>query len=265
MMDHYWESAGTDQPPPVPAASRGTYPTDGSLPAAVAPSTPGAWWYHQITEEIRNAIVRLGGKPDFAQVDQLGNALVDSISSAIGNVTGQLAKVAYSGRYGDLLDPPTIPPAQVNADWNADSGVAEILNRPAVQAPLGFTPVEQGGGIGQGTNKVYIGWDSGGLRATVDQSDQGHFVFDAQLQDDVANLQNNINNAFGNAWTRDTLQPLTLGGIGNVILVGSNIGAGQLTANPSVRPGGPALPGTWMACGQFSSGSDQFSLAVRVA
>lgn len=31
-------------------------------------------------------------------------------------------------------------PTQVNADWNAVGGVAEILNKPAIQPPLGFTP-----------------------------------------------------------------------------------------------------------------------------
>lgn len=43
---------------------------------------------------------------------------------------GDLAEVATSGSYNDLEDKPTIPPAQVNSDWNASSGVAEILNKP---------------------------------------------------------------------------------------------------------------------------------------
>ncbi|WP_233872538.1 hypothetical protein [Paraburkholderia adhaesiva] len=264
-MDHYWEANGAQDPPTAPGSTQGTYPTDGHLPAAVAPSTPGAWWYHQITEEIRNAIVELGGEPDFRQVDQLANALVTSIASAIHDVTDQLAKVAYTGSYNDLSNKPAIPAAQVNSDWNASSGVAAILNKPAVQAPLGFTPVQQGGGIGQVTNKVYIGWDGGGLRATIDSSDEGHFVFEAELQANVANLQNEINSAVGNAWTPNNLQPLTLGGVGNFIIIGSALGAGQMITNPSVRPGGPTLAGTWMGCGEFSSGSDTFSLCVRVA
>ena len=41
-----------------------------------------------------------------------------------------LANVATSGDYDDLLNKPTIPAAQVNANWNASSGVAEILNKP---------------------------------------------------------------------------------------------------------------------------------------
>ena len=43
-----------------------------------------------------------------------------------------LATVATSGSYNDLSNKPTIPAAQVNSDWNAVSGVAEILNKPTI-------------------------------------------------------------------------------------------------------------------------------------
>lgn len=36
----------------------------------------------------------------------------------------------FSGNYNDLTNKPTIPAAQVNSDWNASSGVAQILNKP---------------------------------------------------------------------------------------------------------------------------------------
>lgn len=42
----------------------------------------------------------------------------------------QLATVATSGSYNDLSNKPTIPAAQVNSDWNATSGKAQILNKP---------------------------------------------------------------------------------------------------------------------------------------
>lgn len=40
--------------------------------------------------------------------------------------------VAFSNDYTDLDNKPTIPAAQVNSDWNANSGVAEILNKPTL-------------------------------------------------------------------------------------------------------------------------------------
>jgi hypothetical protein len=47
-------------------------------------------------------------------------------------VTGKplFSNVAYTGNYNDLNNRPTIPSGQVNSDWNATSGVAQILNRP---------------------------------------------------------------------------------------------------------------------------------------
>lgn len=46
----------------------------------------------------------------------------------------KLAQVAVTGSYTDLSDKPTIPAAQVNSDWDASSGVAQILNKPALAA-----------------------------------------------------------------------------------------------------------------------------------
>lgn len=44
----------------------------------------------------------------------------------------ELATVATTGNYNDLTNKPTIPAAQVNSDWNANSGVAQILNKPSL-------------------------------------------------------------------------------------------------------------------------------------
>ncbi|SFB59573.1 Phage tail-collar fibre protein [Pseudomonas simiae] len=52
--------------------------------------------------------------------------------------------------------------------WSKTANAAIFLQRR-----LDFTPVQQGGGIGQATNKVKIGWSSNGLKATVDESDLG--------------------------------------------------------------------------------------------
>ena len=48
--------------------------------------------------------------------------------------SSDLATVATTGSYADLLDKPTIPSAQVNSDWDATSGVQEILNKPTLAA-----------------------------------------------------------------------------------------------------------------------------------
>ena len=60
-----------------------------------------------------------------------------------------LATVATSGDYNDLTNLPTIPAAQVNSDWNAVSGVAEILNKPTI--PTSLPPSGNAGGDLSGT------------------------------------------------------------------------------------------------------------------
>lgn len=47
-------------------------------------------------------------------------------------LSASLATVATSGSYNDLSDKPTIPASQVNSDWDASSGVAQILNKPSI-------------------------------------------------------------------------------------------------------------------------------------
>ena len=46
--------------------------------------------------------------------------------------SANLATVATTGDYDDLVNKPTIPAAQVNSDWSASSGVAAILNKPSL-------------------------------------------------------------------------------------------------------------------------------------
>ena len=55
-------------------------------------------------------------------------------SGAYADLSGTptLAAVATSGSYTDLSNTPTIPAAQVNSDWTASSGVAQILNKPTL-------------------------------------------------------------------------------------------------------------------------------------
>ena len=57
----------------------------------------------------------------------------DTLLSAKAN-TADLATVATTGDYGDLLNKPTIPAAQVQSDWSqADSGAVDyIKNKPSL-------------------------------------------------------------------------------------------------------------------------------------
>ena len=64
---------------------------------------------------------------------------------------GDLATVATTGDYTDLLNKPTIPAGQVNSDWNANSGVAQILNKPTIPTVNNPTITITQGGVTKGS------------------------------------------------------------------------------------------------------------------
>lgn len=73
-----------------------------------------------------------------------------------------------------------------------------------IVARLGFSPVQQGTGIGQLQNLVKLGWSGSRLKATVDNSDQGNIVFDGQLGD----VWRNSNDGSGSGLDADMLDGL---------------------------------------------------------
>ena len=52
-----------------------------------------------------------------------------------------------------ILNKPTIPAAQVNSDWNADSGAAQILNKPTIPAAQVNSDWNANSGVAQILNK----------------------------------------------------------------------------------------------------------------
>lgn len=49
-------------------------------------------------------------------------------------INARVSAAGISGSYADLSNKPTIPAAQVNADWSASSGIAQILNKPSTMS-----------------------------------------------------------------------------------------------------------------------------------
>jgi hypothetical protein len=77
-------------------------------------------------------------------------AAIDALEEEIvlkADITS-ISAVGFSNDYDDLDNKPTIPAAQVNSDWNATSGVAEILNKPTI--PTTLPPNGAAGGDLQG-------------------------------------------------------------------------------------------------------------------
>lgn len=71
-MDRHWDANGAAIAPAAPINVLGSnvYPQAG-----VAPSEPGPWWFHMLTEELRSMIVAGGLTPDRVTLDQLSRAV----------------------------------------------------------------------------------------------------------------------------------------------------------------------------------------------
>ena len=76
-----------------------------------------------------------------------GATKTDAPVNADWNATSGLAQI---------LNKPTIPAAQVNADWNATSGVAQILNKPTIPAAQVNADWNATSGVAQILNKPTI-------------------------------------------------------------------------------------------------------------
>ena len=79
-MDRTWALNSVSTPPTLPASLEIGYPTDSGSVG----TTPGAWWYYMVTEEIRNAILAAGITPAAGSVTQLSSAIVAIAQSAVG-------------------------------------------------------------------------------------------------------------------------------------------------------------------------------------
>jgi hypothetical protein len=116
-VDRYWKSYTAASAPAVPPTNAGGFPADGVPSAGVLGTVPGAWWYHSITEEIRNAIVALGGTPDWTKVDQLGAMLAAFASGSGARLAAPdgAALVGFIQSGADGADDPAAIPETVQA------------------------------------------------------------------------------------------------------------------------------------------------------
>lgn len=138
----------------------GVEPVNGSI--SLSPANLGA------------ATAAQGAKADTA-VQQSALAPVATTGS-YANLTDKptLSTVATSGNYTDLTNKPAIPAAQVNADWNAQSGVAQILNKPTI--PTVSYPVTS---VNTKTGNVVLAKSDIGLTNVDNTSDNAKNVLSA--------------------------------------------------------------------------------------
>lgn len=57
---------------------------------------------------------------------------IETVTMPVLMDLNSLATVAKTGSYTDLTNTPAIPAAQVNTDWNAVSGITQLVNKPSL-------------------------------------------------------------------------------------------------------------------------------------
>ena len=103
------------------------------------------WGYHSIGSQTGTWVNLGAGGGGSTQVqsdwNQSDNTAVDYIKNKptiptvptnVSAFTNDAGYTTFDGDYNSLTNKPTIPAAQVNSDWNANSGVAQILNKPTI-------------------------------------------------------------------------------------------------------------------------------------
>ena len=105
-----------------------------------------------------------------------------AVTTALGYTPvnpSSLATVATSGSYTDLENTPTIPAAQVNSDWSANSGVAQILNKPTIPVVNNSTIQFTQGGTTKGSFTLN---QSTGATIALDAGGSATITYDAQTE-----------------------------------------------------------------------------------
>jgi hypothetical protein len=103
-------------------------------------------------------------------------SIVATTTAPNGTTTIELGRVTLSSGQTSIPSVSTANQTRAGAVLSRNGDVlASDLAAGAAIANIGYTPVQQGGGTGQGTNKVYLGWDgaSGLLRYQIDSTDEG--------------------------------------------------------------------------------------------
>lgn len=132
------------------------------------------------------------GAYTIAQSDANLSAAVTTLNNSINAVN-----TALTAHENNFSNPHKVTAAQVGAYTTAqsDANLAAAINA----AKLPFTPVQQGGGASQLTNKVYAGWDGARVRLQVDSTDLGGIIVSSELTANVNSLNASINATATNA------------------------------------------------------------------
>ena len=231
-------------------------------PTIPAPQMPSDWG-------AATGVTRILNKPDIPapsdstpQGEGGAGSAGTSAEYSRGNHQHPLRAVAYS----QITGTPTIPPAQVPADWDATTGVSRILNKPTIPVSSGDWPAQatapaspsEGDGWYDTANdqwKMYdgaawqvIGPSAGGGGGSIDWPDTEHGTIAAAVDIPVGAA----NDTWG-AWTEVWRYTRTASGAARYVM------AGDINPQADWTPGSGAdrAGARFRAVHRNSAGADQ--------
>ena len=152
-MLNVWGVDVSSVPPAIPADAPTGYPTDGSSTGGTKATTPKAFWYYMIAEEIINAIKGGGITPERNTLDQLNQSIdariqkiSDKIDEVVDDVAGSIAKVESIPTGAMIYTPLDKQPSEY---WIKCDGRA--VSRSAYPALFAYLGTEFGSGDGSTT------------------------------------------------------------------------------------------------------------------
>lgn len=95
-MDRVFTSGAAASPPSAPTSPSAGYPTAGNPVGGIPATTPGPWWYHMVTEELRAVVLASGGTPDHLALNQVATAIQALAGGASVSVQGLFKNLAAS-------------------------------------------------------------------------------------------------------------------------------------------------------------------------
>ena len=82
-MNRFNTAAGAAAAPTAPSAPANPYFTKGNPGSGIPATQPGEWWFHMISEEIRQVISDAGLTPDHTNLTQLSAAISALITAGV--------------------------------------------------------------------------------------------------------------------------------------------------------------------------------------
>ncbi|KIY16897.1 phage tail protein [Pseudomonas amygdali] len=174
-------------------------------------------------DDANSSFVKQGGGPDqktnrinigwtgaMLKVSVDGNDMGRIWTETSFNPNDKANKATTLGGYGitdaytttqvnDLVGRRVLADSIIHAGFASDNTDYPYFRRSSdnkvyyLQPQIGYTPLQQGGGAGQKTNKLYIGWSDVGLKLTVDATDMGRIWTEQSFNpNEKANKSNSI-------------------------------------------------------------------------